>query len=188
MKKHGSVQSLSHVWLFVTPWTAARQASLFTISQSLPKFMSLASVMPSSHLILWHPLLLLPSIFPSIRDFSNKSAVHIRWLKHWSFNVSISPSNEYSRLISLKIDWFDLLNIPLSSVQFSHSVVSDSLRPMNRNTPGCPVHHQLTEPTQTHVHWVSDAIQPSHPLSSPSPPVFNLSQNQNHFQWVSSSH
>ena len=98
------IQLPNHVWLFVTSWTAAHQASLpLTISQSLPKFMSLASVMPSSHLILWHPLLLLPSIFPSIRDFSNKSAVHIRWLKHWSFNVSISPSNEYSRLISLKM-------------------------------------------------------------------------------------
>ena len=106
------VQSPSCVRLFVTPWTAACQASLsFTISWSLPKFMSTTLVMPSSHLILWHPLLLLPSIFPSIRDFSNESAVCIRWPKYWSFNFSISPSNEYSGLISHKIDWFDLIAI-----------------------------------------------------------------------------
>ena len=80
----------------------------YTISQSLPKFMSIVSVMPSSHLIIWCPLLLLPAIFPSIRDFSNESAVYIRWPNYWSFNFSISPSNEYSGLISLKIDWFDL--------------------------------------------------------------------------------
>ena len=97
--------------LLVTPWTAARQASLsLTIYRSLPKFMSIASVMPSSHLILWHPLLL-PSIVPSIRDFSNKSAVHIRWPKSWSFSFSISPSKEYSGLISFKVDWFDLLAV-----------------------------------------------------------------------------
>ena len=89
---------------------AAHQASLsLTISWSSPKFMSIASVMPSSHLILCCPLLLLPSILPSIMDFSNESAVHIRWPKYWSFSFSISPSNEYSRLISLKIDWFNLL-------------------------------------------------------------------------------
>ena len=85
-----------------TPWTTAHQASLsLTISQSLPKFMSIALVMPSSHLILWHPLLLLPSIFPSTRDFSNESAVCIRWPKYWSFSFSISPSKEYSRLLLL---------------------------------------------------------------------------------------
>ena len=96
---------------FATPWTPARQASLsLTISQSLPKFMSIASMMPSSHLILWHPLLL-PSIFPSIRNFSNESTVHIRWPKYWSFSFIISPSNDWSRLISLKIDWFDLLAV-----------------------------------------------------------------------------
>ena len=90
----------------------ARQASLsLIISRSLPKFMSIASVMPSSHLILWCPLLLLPSIFPSIRDFSNKSAVHIRWPKYWSFSFSISPSNKYSGMNSLTIDWFDLLAV-----------------------------------------------------------------------------
>ena len=90
----------------------AHQASLsLTISQSLPKFIFIASVMPSSHLILWCPLLLLPSIFPSIWVFSNESAVHIRWPKYWSFSFSISPSTKYSGLISLKIDWFDLLAV-----------------------------------------------------------------------------
>ena len=104
------VQSLSCVWLFATPWTVAHQASLsLNISWGLPKFMSIALVMPSSHLILWHPLLLLSSIFPSIRDFSNKSTVHIRRPKYWSIGFSISPSNEYSGFISLKIGWFDLL-------------------------------------------------------------------------------
>ena len=103
------VQCLSHVRLFTTPWTAALQASLsFTISQSLLKFMSTESVMPSNHLILCHPLLLLPSIFPSIRVFSNESALHIRWPKYWSFSFSISPSNEYSGFFSFRIDWFDL--------------------------------------------------------------------------------
>ena len=100
------VQSPSHVQLFVTSWTAAHQASLsLTISRSLPKFMSITLVMPSSHLILWLPLLLLPSLIPSIRIFSNESAVCIRWPKHWSFSFWISPSNEYSGLISFKIDW-----------------------------------------------------------------------------------
>ena len=104
------VQSLSHVRLFATRWTAARQASLsMTISRSLLKLMSITLVMPSNHLILCHPLLLLPSIFPSIRVFSNESALCIRWPKYWSFSFSISPSNEYSGLISFGIDWFDLL-------------------------------------------------------------------------------
>jgi len=94
----------------VTPWTAACQASLsFTISWGLLKLMSTESVMPSNHLTLCHPLLLLPSIFPSIRVFSNESAVCIRWPKHWSFNFSISPSDEYSGLISLRMDWLDVL-------------------------------------------------------------------------------
>ena len=96
----------------VTPWTAARQASLsFTISQSLPKLVSIEPKMPSSHLILSHPLLLLPSIFLSIRDFSNESALCIRWPKYWSFSFNIGPSNEYSGLISLNIHWFDLLAV-----------------------------------------------------------------------------
>ena len=107
-----SVQSLSHVRLFATPWTAACQASLsITNSRSLLKPMSIESVMPSNHLILCHPLLLLPSIFPSIRDFSNESALCIRWPKYWSFSFRISPSNEYSGLISFRIDWFDLLAV-----------------------------------------------------------------------------
>ena len=103
------VQWPCHVRLFADPQTVAHQVSLsLTISQSLPKFMFIASVMPSSHLILWHPLLLLPSVFPSLRDFSSQSAVHIRWPKYWSFSFSISPSNMCLGLISLKIDWFDL--------------------------------------------------------------------------------
>ena len=104
------VQSLSHVRLFATPRTATHQASLsFTISLRLLKLMSIESVMPSNHLILCHPLLLLSSIFPSIRAFSNKSALCVKWPKYWSFKFSISPSNEYSGLISFRIDWFDLL-------------------------------------------------------------------------------
>ena len=99
-----AVQWLSCVQLFATPWTAAHQASLyFTISQSLLRLMSIESVMPSNHLILCHPLLLPPSIFPSIRVFSNESAVCIRWSKYWSFSFSISPSNEYSGLISFRL-------------------------------------------------------------------------------------
>ena len=106
---HQFVQSLSHVWLFVTPWTAARQASLsITNSRSLLRLMSIKSVMPSNHLILCRPLLLLPSIFPSIRVFANKSVLCISWPKDWSFSFSISPSNEYSGLISFRTDCFDL--------------------------------------------------------------------------------
>ena len=105
-----SVQSLSRVRLFATPWTAACQASLsITNSQSLLKLMSIESVMPSNHLILCHPLVLPPSIFPSIRVFSSESILCIRWPEYWSFSFSISPSNEYSGLISFRIDWFDLL-------------------------------------------------------------------------------
>ena len=96
----------------VTMWTTTCQPSLsLTISRSLPKFMLIALVMPSSHLILWCPLVLLPLIFPSIRNFSSKSSVHIKWPKYWSFSFSISPSSEYSGLISLKIDWLDLLAV-----------------------------------------------------------------------------
>ena len=104
-----SVQSLNHVWLFAAPWTAACQASLsITNSLSLLKLTSIESVTPSKHLILCRPLLLLPSIFPSIRVFSKESVLHIRWPKYWSFSLSISPSNEYSGLISFRMDWFDL--------------------------------------------------------------------------------
>ena len=104
--------SVAHSCLFATPWTGAHQASLsFTIFHSLLKLMSIESVMPSNHLVLCRPLLLLPSIFPSIRVFSNESALHIRWPKCWSFSFSISPSNEYSGLISFRIDWLDLLAV-----------------------------------------------------------------------------
>ena len=106
------MQLLSNVWLFVTPWTAECQTSLsITNSRSLPKLMSIELVMPSNHLILCHSLLLLPSIFPNIRVFSNESALWIRWLKYWSFSFSISPSNEQSGLISFRIDWFDHLAV-----------------------------------------------------------------------------
>ena len=176
--------------------------------------MSTELVMPSSHLILCRPLLLLPSIFPRIRVFSNESVLHIRWPKYWSFSFNISPSNEHSGLISFRMDWLDLLAIhgtlksliqcqsskasllqrsaffmvqlsylymtsaQFTSVTHSHPTLCD---PMNRSTPGLPVHHQLPEFTQTHVYQVSDAIQPSHPLSSPSPAP-NPSQHQRLFQ------
>ena len=110
--RQSSVQSLSHVGLFATSWTVACQASLSsTNSRSLPKPMSIESVMPSNHLILCRPLLLLPSIFPSIRVFSNESALHIRWPKYWSFSFNISPSNEHPGLISFRMDWLDLLAV-----------------------------------------------------------------------------
>ena len=118
-----SVSLFSHS-VFATPWTAARQASLsITNSQSLLKLMSIESVMPSNHLILCHPLLLPPSIFPSITVFSNESVLHIRWPKYWSFSFSISPFNEYSGLISFKIDWLDFLAVQgtLKSLLHHHS-------------------------------------------------------------------
>ena len=108
------VQSLSHVWFFETSWIPARQAPLSsTISRSLSKFMPIESVLPSNHFVFCRPLLLLPSIFPSIRVFSSELALHIRWPKYWSlsFSFSISPSNEFSGLISFRIDWFDLLAV-----------------------------------------------------------------------------
>ena len=125
-----SLQSLSHVWLFATPWTASRQASLsITKSQSLLKLMSIESVMPSNHIILCHPRLLLPSIFPSIMVFSNESVLCIRWPKYWSFGFSISPSNEYSGLISFGIDWFDFLAVQetLTSLLQHHSSTASIL-------------------------------------------------------------
>ena len=107
-----SVQSLSYVQLFVTPWTAAPQASLsITNSQSLLKLMSIKLVMPSNHLILCHPLLFLPSIFPSIRVFSSESILCIMWPKYWSFSFSIRPPNDYWGLISFRMDWLDLLAV-----------------------------------------------------------------------------
>ena len=105
-----SVPSLSRIWFFATPWTAAHQASLSIASScSLLKLMSFELVMPSNHLVLCHPLFLLPSIFPRIRVFSSNSVLRIRWPKYWSLSFSISPSNEYSRLISIRMDWLDLL-------------------------------------------------------------------------------
>ena len=124
-------QLLSHARLFPAPWTAVHQASLsFTISQSLLKLMSTESVMPSNHLILCWPLLLLPSIFPRIRVFSNELALCIRWPKHWSFGFSISPSNEYSGLISFRIDWFDLTVVqgPLKSLLQHHNSKASALQ------------------------------------------------------------
>ena len=110
--RYAVTQSLSPVWLFVTPWTTAHQASLsLTNSQSLPKLKSIEPVMPSNHLILCHPLLLLPPIPHSIRVFSNESVLRIRWPKCWSFSFSISPSNEEPRLISFRIDWLDPLAV-----------------------------------------------------------------------------
>ena len=127
-----SVQLLSCVWLFVTPWTAARQASLsITNSRSLLKLMSIESVMPSNRLVLCRPLLLPPSIFPSIRVFSNESVLHIRWPKDWSFSFSISPSNEYSGLISFRMDCLDLLAVQgtRKSLLQQHSSKASILQP-----------------------------------------------------------
>ena len=194
--------------------------------------------MPSSHLIICRPLLLLPPIPPSIRVFSNESTLRMRWPKYWSFSFSISPSKEHPGLISFRMDWLDLLAVQgtlksllqhhsskasilwhsaFFTVQLLHpymttgktialtrqtfvgkgmslllnmlsqlSLVAQSCLtlcdPMNCSTPGLPVHHQLPEFTQTHVHRVGDAIQPSHPLSSPSPPAPNASQLQSLFQ------
>ena len=119
-----SVQLLSHVQLFATPWTTARQASLsFTNSQRLLKLMSIESVMPSNHLIICRALLLLPSIFPSIRVFSNESALHTRWPKYWSFSFSISPSNEYLGLISFRMDLLAILAVKGLSRVFSNTIV-----------------------------------------------------------------
>ena len=119
-----SVQSLSHIQLFVTPWATLHQASMpITNSQNLFKLMSIESVMLSDHLILCHPLLLLPSIFPSTRVFSNESALRIRWPKYWSFSFNISPSNEHPGLISFKMDWLDLPAVQgtLKSILQHHS-------------------------------------------------------------------
>ena len=125
----GSVQLLSHVRLFATPWTSAHQASMsITNSRSLLKFMSTELVTPSNHLILCCPLLLLPSIFPSIKVFSSESVLHIRGPKYWSFSFSISLSNEYSRLISFRIDWLDLLAVQGPHKSFHHFSKASILR------------------------------------------------------------
>ena len=149
-----SVQSLSHVRLFVTPRTAAHQASLsITKSQSLLKLMSITSVMPSNHLILCRPLLLVPSIFFSIRVFSNESILHIRWPKYWSFSFIISPSNEYSGLISFRIDRLDLLAVQgtlksLLQHQSSKASINSSVLSL------------LYSPTLTsiHDHWKNHSL------------------------------
>ena len=126
-----SVQSLSRVRLFVTPWTTARQASLsITNSWNLPKPMSIESMMPSNHLILGHPPLLLHSVFPSIMVFSNESALRIRWTKYWNLSFNISPSNEHPELISFRMDWLDLLAAQetLKSLLQHHSSKASILR------------------------------------------------------------
>jgi len=131
LPQFSSVQSMSRLRLFVTPWTAARQASLsITNSWSLLKLMSIESVMPSSHLILCHPLLLPPSIFPSIRVFSSESLLHITWPKDWSFSFNISPSSEYSGLVSFRMDWLDVLAVQgtLKSLLQHHSSRASILR------------------------------------------------------------
>ena len=152
-----SVQSLSHVRLFGTPWTAAHQASLpITNSQSLLKLMSIESVMPSNHLILCCPLLLLPSIFPRIRVFSNESALHIRWPKDWSFSLSISPSSEYSGLTSFRMDWLDHQVHPgcctfceLGTNAWQHVSISYH----HTEHLHCPTHTPWTSPPGPGNHW-----------------------------------
>ena len=173
------VQSLSPVQLFVTPLTSACQASLsITNFQSLPKVMSIELVMPSNHLILCCPLLLLPSIFPSIRLFSNESAFHIRWPKYWNFSFSISPSNEYLGLISFRMDWLDLLavqgtlksllqrqsskGINSSALRFLHSSTLTSIHDHRKN-------HSLDQTDlsrQSNVSAFEYAIQVGHKCSS----------------------
>ena len=183
-----SVQLLSRVWLFATPWIAACQASLsITNSQSSLKLTSIESVMPSSHLILCHPLLLLPPIPPSISVFSNESTLRMRWPKYWSFSFSISPSNEHPGLISFRMDWLDLFadSVQFSSVQFSHSVVSNSLRPheLQHARPPCPSPtpgvHSDSHPS---IQWCHPAISSSVipfsscPQSLPASESFPVSQ------------
>ena len=147
-----SVQSLGRVWLFATPWTTACQASLsITNSWSLLKLMSIESVMPSSHLILCRPLLLLPSIFPSIRVFSNESALHIRWPKYWSFSFSISPSNEYSGQISFRIDGLISLQSKGLSRVFSNTTVQSI------NSLALRFLHSPTL-TSIHDHWKNHSL------------------------------
>ena len=153
-----SVQLLSRIQLFVTPWTVARQATLsITNSWNLLKLMSIESVMPSNHLILWSPLLLLPSIFPSLRVFSNESVLHIRWPKYWSFSFSISPSNEYSGLISFRMDWLDLLAVQgtLKSLLQSHSSKALILQCSAFFTVQLSHPHMTTGKTIALTRWIS---------------------------------
>ena len=148
-----SVQSLSRVRLPATPWTAARQASLsITNSRSSSKLMSIESVMPSKHLILCRPLLLLPSIFPSIRVFSNESALRIRWPKYWSFSFNISPSNEHQWLISFRMDWF---GSPCSPRDSQESSPTPQFKSINSSALSF-----LYSPTLTsiHDHWKNHSL------------------------------
>ena len=144
-----SVQSLSHIRLFATPWTAAHQASLYiTNSRSLLKLMSIELVMPSNYLILCHPLLLLPSIFPSIRVFSNESVLCTRWPKYWSSSLNISPSNEIPGLISFRMDWLDLL------------AVQGTLKSLLQHHSSKAALSFLPSPTltSTHDHWKNHSL------------------------------
>ena len=148
-----SVESLSRVRLFMTPWTSAHQASLsITNSQSLPKLMSIESVTPSNHLILCHPLLLLLSIFPSIRIFSNESALCIRWPKYWSFSFNISPSNEHPGLISFRMDWLDLLAVQGTLQESSPTPQFKSI-----NSSALSFLHSPTL-TSIHNHWKNHSL------------------------------
>ena len=192
---------LSCVRLCNTMNSRARQASLsITNSQSPPKPMSIELVKPSNHLILCWPLLLLPSIFPSIRVFSNESALCMRWPKSWSsasalvlpmWSNSKSKPCPFTVLISMPTaKLHDQLTTAISSVQ-SSSVAQSSptlCDPMNCSTPGLAVLHSFLEFAQTDVRWVGDALQLSHPLLPPSPPALNLSHHQGLFQWVGSLH
>ena len=156
MHQFSSVQSLSCVWLFATPWNTACQASLsITSSRSLFKLTSIESVMPSNHLILCCPLLLPPSIFPSIMVFSNESVLHIRWPKYWSFSFKISPSNEYSWLISLRMLWFDLLAVQgiLKSLLQHHSSKTSILQPSPFFIVQLSNPHMITGKTITLTRW-----------------------------------
>ena len=141
-----SVQPLRHVWLFAIPWTAARQAFVsITNSQSLFQLMSIKSVMPSNHLILCHPLLLPPSIFPSIRVFSNESVLHIKWPKYWSLSFNTSPSKEYSGLISFRIDWLDLLAVQ-GTLKIKHKILVARIEKWN-------IIWRVYASGQTSLHW-----------------------------------
>ena len=166
----------------------------FPVLHYLPEFdqiMSTKLVILSNHLILCHPLFFLPSIFLSTRVFSSESALRIKWPKYWSFSFSICPSNEYSGLISFRIDWFDLLTNQgtLKSLLQQHNLKASTLwDPIDCSTPGLPVPHHLLKFAQVHVHCIGDAIQPSHPLSPSSLPVLNLSQHLGLFQWSSYLH
>ena len=143
-----SVQSFSCVQLFATPWTAAQQASLsISNSRSLPKLMSIGSVMPSSHLILCRPLLLLPSIFPSMRVFSSESVLHTKWPKYWSFSFNISPADEYPGRVSFRMDWLDLLAVHGTSQESSPTPQFKSI-----NSSALSLLHSPTL-TSIHEYW-----------------------------------